>query len=121
MRQGTGRDRLGHPGVSLSVKREEALTSQAFGIPSMTKQPSSRPTRALKAGGPPAAITAGIGAGATGVAGNSIEAKTDPVANGVAAAVGLDPQAGPVLLFGLAVLVLVVAFVLPGIFEGHAT
>jgi len=85
----------------------------------MASQPSSRPRRALKAGGPPAAITAGIGAGATGVAGNDIEAQTDHVATGVARIVGLDPEMGPALLFVVAVLVLVVAFLLPAIFEGH--
>jgi hypothetical protein len=85
----------------------------------MGRSPASRPRRALTTGGPPAAITAGIGAGATGVAGDGIEAETEPVATGVARAVGLHPQVGPALLFVAAVVVLVVAFVVPGIFEGH--
>ena len=94
------------------------LKVQGLDTASMAGQPSSRPARALKAGGPPAAITAAIGAGATGVAGNGIKAQTKPIADGVAQTIGLGPQLGPVLLLVLAVLVLVVAFVVPGIFEG---
>ncbi|MFC6988852.1 hypothetical protein ACFQJD_09310 [Haloplanus sp. GCM10025708] len=78
-----------------------------------------RASRAVKAGGPPAVVTAGIGIGATGVAGHGIETKTDPVARSVAQAVGADPRLGPILLLVVAVLVLVVAFVVPGLFEGH--
>ncbi|MFB6069438.1 MAG: hypothetical protein ABEJ76_00325 [Halanaeroarchaeum sp.] len=85
----------------------------------MSGHPRSRPRRALRAGGPPAGITAAIGVGASGVAGQGIERLTDPVATGVAGAVGLGHQAGPVLLVGIAVLVLTVAFVVPAIFEGH--
>jgi len=86
----------------------------------MASQPSSRPTRALQAGVPPAAITAVIGIGATGIAGNSIEARTDPIATGVAQTIGLGPQLGPALFLAGAVFVLVAAFVVPAIFEGHA-
>jgi|GEM_PF-1940796 len=80
---------------------------------------TNRATRALKAGGPPAAITAGIGVGASGVAGNSIETKTDPVANTVAQIVGVDPQLGTVLLIVIAILILAVSLVVPGLFEDH--
>lgn len=80
---------------------------------------SNRAVRAVKAGGPPAVITAGLGVGSTGVAGQGIETKTDPVASSVAQTVGLDPQLGPVLLLVIAVLILVVALVVPGLFEDH--
>jgi hypothetical protein len=75
--------------------------------------------RAVKAGGPPAVITAGIGVGATGIAGQGIETKTDPIANGVAQTVGFDPQLGPLLLFVITVLILAVAFVVPSLFENN--
>lgn len=71
----------------------------------------------MKAGGPPAVITAGLGIGATGVAGPGIETKTDPIASGAAQAVGVDPGPGPVVLVVVAVLVLAVALVVPGLFE----
>jgi hypothetical protein len=64
-------------------------------------------------------ITAGIGVGATGVAGQRIETKTDPVATGVAGALGVDPGLGPILLVLAGVLVMAVAFVVPGLFEDH--
>ena len=76
-----------------------------------------RANRAVKTGGPPAAITAGIGIGATGVTGDGIETRTDPVANGAASVVGTDPQMGPVLLLAAAVFVLAVAFVVPALFD----
>lgn len=80
---------------------------------------SNTATRAMKAGGPPAGITAGIGVGATGIAGHGIETKTDPIASGAAQTIGVDPQFGPLLLFVLAVLILAVAFIVPGLFEDH--
>lgn len=73
--------------------------------------------RTVKAGGPPAAITAGIGVGATGVAGQNIEAKTDPIARGAAQAVGADPQLGPIMLLAVAGLIGVVALFVPGLFD----
>jgi len=78
----------------------------------------SSPKRALKAGGPPAVITAGIGIGATGIAGQGIENRTDPIAGSIARMGGIDPQWGPLLLVVLGVLVLVVGFVVPSLFEG---
>lgn len=80
--------------------------------------PANNPRRIVKAGGPPAAITAGIGVGATGVAGRRIESQTDPVARGLAQTVGVDPQFGPALLLIGAVLIFALAFVVPGLFEG---
>ncbi|WP_265110026.1 hypothetical protein [Halosolutus halophilus] len=80
---------------------------------------SHRIRRAAKAGGPPAVITAGIGVGATGVAGQGIETETDPVARGAARAVGADPQMGPAVLLVVAVLILTVALVVPGLFDDH--
>ncbi|MFB6107617.1 MAG: hypothetical protein ABEJ82_02100 [Haloplanus sp.] len=71
----------------------------------------------MKAGTPPAAITAGIGVGATGVAGDGIESETKSIAVGVAQAVGVDPQFGPLLLIAGAVLIMALAFILPGVFE----
>lgn len=76
-----------------------------------------RAARVLKAGGPPALITAGFGVGATGVAGPGIEARTDPLAAGLAEAIGLGAGLGPALLLGLSVLILVVAVFVPGLFE----
>jgi len=76
-----------------------------------------RAARVLKAGGPPALITAGFGVGATGVAGQGIEARTDPLVTGVAEAIGLGPGLGPALLVGLSILILVVAVFVPGLFE----
>lgn len=70
----------------------ELLNWMALDSMTMSSQPSSRPRRALKAGGPPATITAGLGVGATGIAGNGIEAKTEPIADGVAQTIGLDPH-----------------------------
>lgn len=81
--------------------------------------PPRRIRRALRAGGPPAAITAAIGLGATGVAGGNIERRTEPIARAAAEAVDVDPRLGPALLIGVALLVLFVAFALPGLFEGH--
>lgn len=78
-----------------------------------------RLARAAKAGGPPALITAALGVGSTGVAGRGIEAKTAPVARGAADAVGVSSELGPVLLLLAAALVVVVAFVVPGVFEEH--
>lgn len=76
--------------------------------------------RVVKAGGPPALITAALGVGATGVAGRAVERETAPVADGVASAIGVDSQFGPALLVVAAVLVLVVASIVPAAFEGHA-
>jgi hypothetical protein len=78
---------------------------------------SNRVTRAVKAGGPPAAITAAIGIGATGVAGPNVESKTAPLASGFAETLGLSPESGPVLVLLAAVLVAAVALVAPGLFE----
>jgi hypothetical protein len=75
------------------------------------------PRRAVRSGGPPAVITAGLGVGATGVAGPRIESKTDPVARALAQTVGVDPQFGPVLLLAGAVLVFGLALVVPGLFD----
>ncbi len=76
-----------------------------------------RTKRAAKAGGAPAVVTAGIAAGAAGVAGEAVETKTDPVARAVAGAVGADPHLGPALLVVVSALILVVAFVAPGLFD----
>jgi len=76
-----------------------------------------RVRRTVRAGGPPALITAGLGLGATGLAGPRVERTTDPVARSVVEAVGVGPGLGPVLLVLGAVLVFVVAFVVPGLFE----
>lgn len=81
------------------------------------QSPSSYPGRVLKAGGPPALITAGIGVGATGVAGQSIESETDPIATGLAESIGVDPQFGPALLLAGALVIMAVAFVVPGLFD----
>lgn len=79
--------------------------------------PASRPRRILREGGPPVVITAGIGVGATGIAGQRIQSHTAPVARGLAQAVGVDPQLGPaVVLFG-AVLIGVLAVIAPGLFD----
>ncbi len=86
----------------------------------MSKQgPSNRPIRALKAGGPPALITAGIAIASTGIAGQGLEKETRPIATAVASVIGTDPQFGPLLLLGIAVLILPVAVVMPGLFEDH--
>ena len=88
----------------------------------MSKQsPSNRPVRALKAGGPPALITAAIAIASTGIAGPGLENETRPIATAVASFIGLDPQFGPLLLLGIAVLILPVAVVMPGLFEDHPT
>jgi hypothetical protein len=85
----------------------------------MAKQtPANSPRRIIKAGGPPALITAAIGVGATGIAGPGIESETEPIATGLARAVGLDPQFGPTLLLAGAALIVALAFVIPGLFEG---
>jgi hypothetical protein len=76
-----------------------------------------RVRRAVTAGGPAAAITAGIGVGATGVAGPGIETRTGPVARQVADAVGMSPQFGPALLILAAFAVVILAFVAPGLFR----
>ncbi|WP_435348429.1 hypothetical protein [Haloarchaeobius sp. HRN-SO-5] len=76
-----------------------------------------RAIRAVKAGGPPAVITAAIGVGATGVAGQGVETETAPVARGLAQTIGVDPQLGPALLLVLAVVILAVALVVPGLFD----
>ncbi|KAB1194633.1 hypothetical protein GJR96_14755 [Haloferax sp. MBLA0076] len=73
--------------------------------------------RAVKAGGPPAVITAGIGVGATGLVGQRIESKTDPIARGVAQTLGIDPQMGPAVLVVVAILVFAVALVVPELFD----
>lgn len=73
--------------------------------------------RVLRAGGPPALITAGFGVGATGVLGEGIEREVDPIAAGVANTVGLPELFGPPVLMVLGLLVLVVAFFVPGLFE----
>jgi F0F1-type ATP synthase membrane subunit c/vacuolar-type H+-ATPase subunit K len=80
---------------------------------------SSRAVRAVKAGGPPALITAGLGIGSTGIAGRGIETSTEPVARSVARTVGVDPRFGPALLLAIAVLIVAVALIVPGLFEGH--
>jgi hypothetical protein len=82
--------------------------------------PANNPRRIIKAGGPPALLTAAIGIGATGIAGPGIESETGPVANGLARTVGLDPQFGPALLLVGAVLIFALAFIIPGLFEGNA-
>lgn len=82
---------------------------------------SGRVRRAVRGGGPVAAITAAIGVGATGIAGESIESQTGPVATEAARAVGLESALGPSVLLVTAVLVLGVALVVPGLFEGHLT
>lgn len=81
---------------------------------------SARGRRALRASGPPAAITAGLAVASTAIAGARVEAMTDPVATTAARTLGLDPSLGPAILFGVAVFVLLVAFVVPGLFEGSA-
>lgn len=84
----------------------------------MAKQsPANNPRRIITAGGPPALITAAIGVGATGIAGPGIESETEPIADGLAQTVGLDPQFGPVLLLVGAVLIIALAFVVPGLFD----
>lgn len=83
----------------------------------MSRTPANNPRRIVKAGGPPALITAAIGVGATGIAGQAIESETEPVATGLARAVGLDPKFGPALLPVVAVLVFGLAFVVPGLFD----
>ncbi|MFB6111187.1 MAG: hypothetical protein ABEJ35_01480 [Halobacteriaceae archaeon] len=75
--------------------------------------------RVLKAGGPPALITAGFGVGATGILGNGIESKVDPIATGAAGVIGLSPEFGPALLMLLGVIVMVVAVFVPGLFEDY--
>lgn len=82
---------------------------------------SDRIGRAVKGGGPVALITAGIGVGATGIAGQTIEAKTAPVASEAAQAIGVAPALGPSVLLVVAVLVLGVAVLVPGLFDGHLT
>jgi len=79
----------------------------------------SRPIRALKAGGPPALITAGIGIGATGVAGQGIKNQTYPIAVRVANLLGIEPQLGPIVIIIIAVCILPIALVMPGLFEDH--
>jgi hypothetical protein len=64
-----------------------------------------------------AAITAGIGVGATGVAGTDIEARTNPVARELASAVGVESHWGPMLLILAAIVVVALAFVAPGLFS----
>jgi len=86
----------------------------------MATESSPWARRVLTAGGPPALITAGLGVGATGVAGQAVERETGPVANGVANALGVDPQFGPVLLVLGGVVVLLSAFVVPWLYEGSA-
>jgi hypothetical protein len=84
----------------------------------MSRQtPANSPRRILKAGGPPVVITAGIALGATGLAGQRIESHTAPVARGLARTVGVDPQFGSVVLLLGAVLVGVLAVVVPGLFD----
>lgn len=82
---------------------------------------SSRIRRALRGGGPVAVITAAIGVGATGLAGPQIESQTAPVATEAAQAVGVAPALGPSVLLVAALLVLGVAVVVPGLFDGHLT
>jgi hypothetical protein len=87
----------------------------------MAKQtPANNPRRIVKAGGPPALITAAIGVGATGIVGPGVEAETEPIATGLARAVGFDPRFGPTLLLAGAVLIVALAFVVPGLFEGSS-
>lgn len=75
----------------------------------------------LRGGAPVAAITAAIGIGATGVLGGRIEAKTAPVAGEAAQVVGLAPEIGPAVVLAAAVLVVPVALLVPGLFDGHLT
>lgn len=81
------------------------------------QSPANTPHRAIKAGGPPALITAGIGVGATGIAGKQIESQTEPVANTLAQTVGLNLQLGPALLLLVAILVFALAIIMPGLFD----
>lgn len=84
----------------------------------MSRQtPANSPRRILKVGEPPVVITAGIGLGATGIAGQRIESHTAPVARGLAQTVGVDPQFGPAVLLLGVVLVGIPAFVVPGLFD----
>jgi hypothetical protein len=80
---------------------------------------SSRAVRAAKAGGPPAVITASVCVGASGVAVRGIEARTDPVASGAVQAIGAAPETGPVVSLVIAVLILAVVPVVPGLFENY--
>jgi hypothetical protein len=75
----------------------------------------------LRGGAPVAAITAAIGIGATGMLGGRIEAKTAPVAGEAAQVVGLAPEMGPAVVLAVALLVVPVAVLLPGLFDGHLT
>lgn len=85
----------------------------------MTTEPdSSRLRQALKGGGPVAIITAGLGVGATGIAGQGVESKTAPVAGEAAELIGLAPELGPSVLLAAAVVIFGVALVVPGLFLG---
>ena len=62
-------------------------------------------------------LRVGCVVGATGVAGRGIESKTEPVATELAQTLGVDPGFGPALLLVGALLVVAVAFVVPGLFD----
>jgi hypothetical protein len=82
------------------------------GVPSPAASVSGR-----KAGGPLAVRTAGIGVGATGIAGQHIEMGTAPLAREVAQAIGGDPAMASIRLIGPAVAMGAVAFGLPRVFN----
>lgn len=86
----------------------------------MATDSGSHARRVVKAGGPPALVTAGMGVGATGVLGEGVKRSVKPVASGLANAVGLSPAIGPPLLIAIGAVVLVVAFFVPGLFEDRS-
>jgi hypothetical protein len=79
----------------------------------------TRVRRFLRGGGPVAAITAAIGIAATGIAGPRLEQETAPVAREAARLVGLAPETGPFVVLAVAVLVVPVALLLPGLFDSR--
>ena len=72
----------------------------------------------MRGGGPVAIITAAIGISATGIAGQEIRSKTAPVTREVAQIIGVAPEMGPFVVLVGAVLIFVVAIILPGLFLG---
>jgi hypothetical protein len=76
-----------------------------------------RVRRTVKSGAPVALVTAGLGVGATGIAGQRVERASAAVVGALADAVGVDPGLGPALLVLGAVLVFALAFVAPGLFR----
>ncbi|MFB6109625.1 MAG: hypothetical protein ABEJ60_01970 [Halodesulfurarchaeum sp.] len=83
----------------------------------MATDTESHGRRVVKAGGPPALITAGLGVGATGVLGDGVKRAAKPVADGLSTGIGISPALGAPLLMALGVLVFVVAVFVPGLFE----